>query len=149
MSHANGRRVSAGAALGVLLAVAAVGGYRPPSSAQPAGIFSSSQAATGAETYAEKCAQCHGAQLEGGAGPPLSGPNLKTLSRATKLTVSDLYQYMSTNMPLNAPGSLKPVQYATILAYILKFNGYPAGSRPLTPSAAGSSKMRVTSLKNS
>jgi len=50
-------------------------------------------------------------------------------------------------MPLNAPASLKKDQYAAIMAYILKFNGYPAGQKALTYAAAMSSTVSMTSLK--
>jgi hypothetical protein len=50
-------------------------------------------------------------------------------------------------MPLNDPASLKRDQYAQIMAYILKFNGYPAGSHPLTYDQAMNSKATMTSHK--
>jgi hypothetical protein len=39
---------------------------------------------------------------------------------------------MSTTMPEDNPGSLKPQQYADVVAYFLKLNGYPAGKTELT-----------------
>jgi len=35
-------------------------------------------------------------------------------------------------MPLNNPRGLRREQYADILAYILQFNGFPAGQNDLT-----------------
>jgi mono/diheme cytochrome c family protein len=113
----------------------------------PAAIFTAAQAAAGGKAYAASCAACHGANLEGGAGPALSGQNLKTLQKSTHLTVSDLWEFVSLQMPMNAPGTLPKAQYAEIIAYILKFNGYPAGSKSLTPASADASKILVTSLK--
>jgi mono/diheme cytochrome c family protein len=90
---------------------------------------------------------CHGAQLEGGAGPPLTGPNLTTLGTKTHLSVGDMFTYIATNMPMNAPASLSKDEYVKILAYILKQNGYPAGSKPLTYQTASSAKVLVRSYK--
>jgi polar amino acid transport system substrate-binding protein len=110
-------------------------------------LYSSAQAAQGASLYASKCALCHGAQLEGGAGPPLSGQNLTTLGTKTHLSVGDLFTYITTNMPMDAPASLSKDQYVKIMAYILKQNGYPAGSKPLTYQSAVSVKAPVRSYK--
>jgi hypothetical protein len=38
---------------------------------------------------------------------------------------------ISTQMPVNNPGSLSKNQYTQVLAFILAKNGYPAGSVPL------------------
>ena len=54
---------------------------------------------------------------------------------------------MTTQMPMNAPASLSHEQYLAILAYILKQNGYPAGSKPLAYGAAMNSKITMTSHK--
>ena len=87
---------------------------------------------------------CHGEKLEGGAGPALTGPTLKTLSKNTKLTVGDAFTFLSQQMPLNAPASLSHDQYASIMAYLLKANGYPAGSKALTYQSATGSKVEFT-----
>jgi mono/diheme cytochrome c family protein len=105
--------------------------------------LASAQVAAGAKAFAQNCASCHGASLEGGAGPALSGPNFKTLSTKVKASVSDVFTYMSTSMPFNAPGSLKHDQYVVIMAFILSKNGYHSGAAPLTFAAASASKVPV------
>ena len=110
-------------------------------------LYAGAQAASGAALYASKCSLCHGAQLEGGAGPPLSGPNMTTLGTKTHLTVGDMFGYITTNMPMNAPASLSHDQYVAVLAYILKQNGYPAGAKKLTYAGANASKAMVRSYK--
>jgi mono/diheme cytochrome c family protein len=139
-----------GAVLGVLGALAfgalstlAAGG----AGAKAPALYSKSQAAAGEKVYASKCAMCHGANLEGGAGPPLSGPNMTTLGTKTHLTVGDMFGYIVSNMPMNAPASLSHDQYVAVLAYILAKNGYPAGSKPLTYAGANASKVLVRSYK--
>jgi hypothetical protein len=59
--------------------------------------------------------------------------------------VGDLFTFMSQQMPLNDPASLKQSDYSAIMAFILKKNGYPAGTKPLKYAAALDSKMALTS----
>jgi mono/diheme cytochrome c family protein len=116
-------------------------------SSSPKVSFSSAQATAGDKLYAAKCSACHGANLEGGAGPALSGATLTTLSKNTKLTVGDMFTFLSQQMPLNEPASLTHDQYVSIMAYILHFNGYKPGAKPLTYAAATNSPTVVQSLK--
>jgi polar amino acid transport system substrate-binding protein len=127
--------------LSVSAAIGATGGGSPPP------LFTSVQAQQGSSLYASKCSLCHGAQLEGGAGPPLSGENITTLGEKTHLTVGDMFTYITTNMPMNAPASLSKDQYIKIMAYILKQNGYPAGSKPMTYQSVTNAKIPVRSYK--
>jgi polar amino acid transport system substrate-binding protein len=140
-----GRRATAAAALVAVLTAAGLAG-RSLASSTPA-IYTAAQAGTGAKLSSANCASCHGDQLQGNVGPALTGPNLVTLAKNTKLKVGDLFGFMALQMPLNAPASLKKDQYAAIMAYILKFNGYPAGQKALTYAAAMSSTVSMTSLK--
>jgi mono/diheme cytochrome c family protein len=123
----------------LLCAAAAQGAGSPPA------IYTAAQAGAGDKVYSGKCALCHGANLEGGAGPPLSGQNMTTLGTKTHLTVGDLFGYITSNMPMNAPASLTHDQYVSVLAFILKQNGYPAGSTALTYASASNSKVMVRS----
>lgn len=101
--------------------------------------FTKDQQRSGKKDFETSCATCHGDQLEGGAGPPLSGQNFKILTKKVKATVGDIFTYMSTNMPFNNPGSLSHEQYVDIMAFILSRNGYHAGGAPLTFAAAEAS----------
>jgi mono/diheme cytochrome c family protein len=105
--------------------------------------ISTAQVSAGSKAFAQYCSGCHGASLEGGAGPALSGPNFKTLSSKVKATVGDVFTYMTTSMPMNAPASLKHDQYVAIMAFILSKNGFHPGAAPLTFSAAIHSKASV------
>ncbi len=115
----------------------------------PAGAvsFSAAQATTGNKAFNANCASCHGANLEGGVGPALSGATLNTLAKNTKLSVGDMFTFISQQMPLNAPASLSHDQYAAIMAYILKYNGYAPGASALTYDKAKSSKTIIHSSK--
>ncbi|MER3483406.1 MAG: cytochrome C [Meiothermus sp.] len=90
------------------------------------------KATTGKAQYSQNCAGCHGANLQGGAGPALKGSSFTAKWANGSKTVDDLYYIIHTQMPLNAPGSLKESQYLAITAYILQQNGYKAGKTALS-----------------
>lgn len=86
------------------------------------GVYSNDQAARGEKTYNAKCTSCH-------------APNAYTgeaFSRAwATLSAFDLFELIRTTMPNDNPGSLSRQQYAEIVAYLFKLNGFPAGKQPL------------------
>ena len=43
-----------------------------------------------------------------------------------------MYNLIRTQMPENNPGSLRPREYAALIAYILELNGMPAGAEALS-----------------
>lgn len=100
--------------------------------APAASDFTADQAAQGAQIYGRTCATCHGNNLEGKAGPPLAGKPFHETIDFAKMTTSQLYAFISQNMPQNAPGSLSAEQYIDVLSFLLSKNGYPAGSTPLS-----------------
>ena len=109
--------------------------------------YSAAQAAAGEKLYAAKCSACHGDRLEGGAGPALSGADLTKYAKITKLSVGDMFTFMSQQMPLNEPASLTHDQYVAVMAYIPHYNGYKTGPKPLTYDAALNSTTHVQSMK--
>ena len=115
-------------ALAALLAGASLAASE---AATGSGLYTTQQAATGAKVYAQNCARCHGVNLEGVSGPPLKGKELTAPGAQGKLTVSDIFKYMTSLMPAGNPGSLSHDQYAAIMAFILKQNGGVPGSKPL------------------
>ncbi|MFC4452667.1 PQQ-binding-like beta-propeller repeat protein [Deinococcus sonorensis] len=131
--------VWAGSSLGLLvitvgLGVATPTTSKPGTSSGSGPQFTSGQSQQGQSNYNQNCAGCHGANLQGGAGPALAGS--KFLAKwANGKPLSDLYTVISKQMPLNAPGSLSQQQYLSITAYVLSKNGYAAGSKPLDAQA--------------
>ena len=107
------------------------------SAAQDAGLYTAAQAAQGAAIFSSQCAVCHGAQLEGGQGPNLTGLGFRQMAATQQLTGTVLLDRISRTMPATARGSLKPEQYAALVALILQRLGYPAGSKPLTADSPG------------
>jgi sugar lactone lactonase YvrE/mono/diheme cytochrome c family protein len=94
------------------------------------GVYTEAQAERGAQAYAENCGKCHGQGLTGLAeAKPLTGPEF--MSNWNGLSLGALFDRSRTTMPLDRPRSLSRETYADILAYILKFDGFPAGSGEL------------------
>ena len=89
------------------------------------GVFTAAQAARGERTFDEACAGCHDTGEFAGARFRLSWVDR---------TVGELFDTISTLMPEGDPGSLRPGEYAALVAYLLQMNGYPPGETPL-PSA--------------
>lgn len=93
------------------------------SSAAPTqAIYSDGQAEKGKKTFGKSCAACHetffftGIRFEDAwVGHP----------------VFELWDRIQSTMPQDKPGSLSKQQYADVVAYILKLNGYPAGKDAL------------------
>jgi mono/diheme cytochrome c family protein len=126
----------AGAAGGALLAAP-----QAPDAAQKTvwqGVYTSTQAASGAITYGMACANCHGDMLEGGGG----NGTAKALTGDTfwgdyqGQMVGDLLAFMGKNMPNNAPGSLDASAYVDLTAFILSRNEIPAGNVALSAETA-------------
>src|SRR5580698_3695326 len=113
----------------MLLVIALVAAGPVSGQAKPNGGFTESQFARGASVYTQFCVQCHGANLQGESGPALSGQVLKAAYGGG--TAAQLYDFISRQMPQNAPASLKQWQYLDVTAYVLSKNGLPSGSTPL------------------
>lgn len=94
--------------------------------------FTAEQSKAGASVYASQCSVCHGSQLQGKTGPALAGTDFHSSIEYSKMSGKQLYQFISSQMPYNKPGSLTDTQYQQIVAYILDKNGFPAGKQLLT-----------------
>ncbi len=91
-----------------------------PASGSQAGTvpYTSAQVASGTKLYAQQCSSCHGAKLQGISAPALTGSGFGHAN----LSVSQIRTIVTQQMPLSSPGSLKPDQYAAILAYLFSYN---------------------------
>src|SRR5439155_17319482 len=95
------------------------------------GIYTEEQATRGSATYQKECAACHQTDLSGeGFAPALIGDNFS--QRWKGGNVGDLFKIVKGTMPADRPNTLEAPQYADIIAFVLKTNGYPAGSQPLS-----------------
>jgi mono/diheme cytochrome c family protein len=92
-------------------------------SAEPAAAsFTAEQAERCERTFTTVCSVCHGRS-------EFTGPIFELTWMAEP--VGHLFQHISTAMPQDRPGSLSPVEYAAVVAYLLQLNGRPAGDREL------------------
>lgn len=92
--------------------------------------YTSQQVAQGSQIYAATCAACHGANLQGMSAPALTGPSFGR----SHLSGSQLRSVVTQTMPLTAPGSLKPDEYASVMAFLLSYDCVPPagdGQQPL------------------
>jgi mono/diheme cytochrome c family protein len=129
-----------------ILTLAGVFGAAAASAASLPALYTAAQATAGQAVFAQNCAMCHGAALQGMAGPALVGQRFA--SAAKDYTVGAIFGEIAEQMPAEAPGSLTHDQYVDALAFILSKNGYPAGSTALAyETSLGSSVPLVSQVK--
>ena len=107
------------------------------------GFYSAAQAVRGEALYEQYCMACHGAKLQGNPAAPLAGAVFQGRWADGQHTLDDLFYIVRTQMPYSAPGSLARQQYADVVAYMLKMNGYEAGETELTPIASTLKKITL------
>jgi mono/diheme cytochrome c family protein len=103
--------------------------------ANPPALYTKAQAEQGAQIYAGTCAKCHGTNLQGTAGPAVAGRVFLDTAQHNGWTLAMIRYLVVNNMPLNAPSALSPQQYASVMAFLLASNCYPAGDKPFPISA--------------
>ena len=111
------------------------------------GVYTSAQADRGDKLFAASCAMCHGANMSGGGGVPgLIGPELLVIW-GNKPAYA-LFDTIQATMPADAPGSLRPQQYADILSAIFRANAFPASpDKELSPERAALEDILLASQK--
>jgi PQQ-dependent dehydrogenase (methanol/ethanol family) len=103
----------------------------PAAHADGTGWYTASQLSQGRWEYAQKCAVCHGPQLQGAGAPALKGKFFIERWEGKKL--SELYEFVHGDMPLGLGASLPSQEYADIVAFVLAQSGLPAGTEMYTP----------------
>jgi mono/diheme cytochrome c family protein len=107
------------------------------------GVYTDAQAEAGKAVVSANCAVCHGSSLTGGeTGPPLTGGVF--MARWENMTLADVFDFMSTQMPLGNPGSLSDGDYLKALARILQANKFPAGDTDLKSDHDTLAQIKVT-----
>jgi mono/diheme cytochrome c family protein len=114
-------------------ALAVIGSSPVGIAQQPVAGFTPAQAQQGSVVYKESCAQCHGANLDGGGAPALTGPTFQGEWRSRG--VDELVREIAGTMPPGSPGSLSPQATVGVTAYILQRNGAATGPRELAANA--------------
>lgn len=122
--------------------------YAPGANDLPAGSGTTIQ---GHEIYAEKCAACHGEQLEGipAAGGPrlIGGRGTLTTEKPIKTVESywphaeTFFDYVKRAMPFHEPGSLSDNEVYALTAYVLQQGGIIAEGAALDAKSLPQVKM--------
>jgi S-disulfanyl-L-cysteine oxidoreductase SoxD len=105
------------------------------------GVYTTAQSDRGRAAYRMSCASCHGESLAGDLAPALSGPFWSIWEGRP---VAELFKVIRTTMPADGPESLKPQEYADIVAYLFSVNKFPAGDVELPTDAAALEAIKVT-----
>lgn len=87
--------------------------------------FNETDARRGQAAYSSSCARCHGDQLGGMDGPPLTGADFAA-GWAGK-SAADFLNRLRGTMPADSPGSLAPQQYLGLVAFLARSNGAEPG----------------------
>ena len=102
----------------------------PEAQTTGSGIYIGAQAKRGDTIYAKRCESCHAKDLSGAdQAPSLTGKDFD--SEWNDMPLSDLFERIHLTMPGDAPGSLKPVEVADVIAFMLSKSGFPAGQTEL------------------
>ena len=142
------KTILAGMTAGILALGASVMALKAQAPARNvwSGVFSADQAAQGKTVFENKCVTCHGAELNGGEmAPALAGSSF--VANWSGQSLDDLFTRIHTTMPANDPGSMNNAETAQVLAYILSFNQFPAGSAPLPTDDASLGQIAITDKK--
>ena len=120
------------------LSIGAALALPPPAAAQDVGrtvwdgVYSEAQAERGRTAYARHCASCHAADLSGSLeARPLAGSRF--MQDWSEDTVDTLYTRVRNLMPFDDPATLPDDIYLDSVAFVLQYNGFPAGEADLDP----------------
>ncbi len=94
-------------------------------------VYSTEQADRGQAAYKQVCARCHRDALTGGdEAPALTGTSF--MSAWNGLALEELHERIRTTMPTDTPGVYPKQQVTDVIAFMLRYNGFPAGAKELT-----------------
>jgi cytochrome c len=102
-------------------------------------IAATDQTERGKALFGMICAKCHGAQGQGDKCPRVIGPPNGLSGYGT---AKGLFEFVSTQMPFDDPGSLKAEQYWDALAFILDANNLLPPDTVLGPENAADIKLK-------
>ena len=94
----------------------------PASGVDLPAAYTADQATQGETAFAQSCGGCHGSDM---IGIFHEYPTAKAY-----------YDFISVGMPFDQPGTLSPRRYLSIMAWLMRENGFPAGDTALSDTAA-------------
>jgi cytochrome c len=100
------------------------------------GVYTDVQAKRGQQVYAGTCSSCH---------QPTSHQGAAFTQNWDQHPLVDLFNYVSTQMPQDNPGSLAPNDAADVVAFLLKIYAMPAGTTELAPDTVAMKKILIDS----
>lgn len=110
------------------------------------GVYTEAQAERGLAAYKSACTECHGADLTGdGFAPALAGPEF--MGNWTDLSVGDLFERIRISMPPSGAAGVTPAAKADIVAYMLKYSKFPAGTTELEPKLEALKTIKIEQKK--
>lgn len=98
------------------------------------GVFTADQVERGRKEFQIACASCH--MLGEHTGKSFEG-------KWSGSTLGDFFDLVSNTMPESDPGSLKPEDYVSILAFFLSESGYKEGTTELPADLESLKKIRI------
>jgi cytochrome c len=99
------------------------------------GVYTTAQSKRGEEFYSGACKHCHGVRLNGAAAP--DQPPSPAIARESFLRkwagkpVAELFVYVRTNMPPDAPDTITDQQAIDVIAHMFAVSTIPAGEKEL------------------
>lgn len=91
-----------------------------------AGVYTFEQAERGVALYKQKCASCH--------APNRFTDDQLFLTPYAGKPLWEMFEVISDSMPEDDPGGMKLEEYADVIAYLLRLNGFPTGQTELPTS---------------
>ena len=126
--------------------VAALSAQAPQTPTVWDGVYTAAQASRGAVAYDAECASCHGPSgAGGGMAPALVGAAFS--ANYDGLSVADLFDRNRSTMPPGKEGQLTTAQNADITAFMLQFNGFPAGGKELPSQSMALKVIRYVAMQ--
>lgn len=111
-----------------------------PTASADAGHFTATQANQGRDTFRSLCTECH-------YSGEFSDEQFKF--KWSRRSAENLYDIIFTQMPESAPGSLTPEEAVGLVAYILRLNGFEAGSNELPADGEALAAISLRSIRGS
>jgi S-disulfanyl-L-cysteine oxidoreductase SoxD len=109
-------------------------------------VYTDAQADRGDTVYHQTCSQCHGPALAGiDDAPALAGQDF--LLDWIGKTVGQLAGRIQRTMPQDNSVALTPQQTADVVAYLLRYNKFPAGKVELSVDLSLVAGIRIDSVR--
>ncbi len=89
----------------------------------------------GEQWFKSACMECH-------AVGNLTNPDFRLAWRGK--SAFELFERIRSTMPANKPGTLTQGTYASIVAYLMKVNGMPVGTRRVSSDSSALASIRLT-----